>query len=178
MPSPKSIEEVNQMQYEQFMHYLGNIVEEAPWVTSSIWSCRPFNDAKELHHTVCTLLDEVPLIVKESVLRGHPDLAGKLAQQNQLTPESTREQAAAGLPDLTPEKGKLISEFNQKYKAKFDFPFVICARENKVESIMKGLQIRVENCRETEAMTGISEIKKICGYRIADLLSTDTDSKM
>ena len=116
------------------------------------------------------------------MLRGHPDLAGKLAQDNQLTPESTREQAAAGLTGVTLEKRQIINDLNEQYKDKFDFPFVICARENKVESILEGLRSRIQNTREAEAITGIVEIKKICWYRIVDLISADsapqTDSKM
>ena len=43
---------------------------------------------------------------------------------------------------------------------------------------MKGLHGRVENSREAEVVTGIGEIKKICGYRLADLISADAESKM
>ena len=109
--------------------------------------------------------------VKEAILRAHPDLAGKLAQDNNLTPESTREQAAAGLSDIPRDKQDAIGELNARYKDKFDFPFVICARENKIESILKGLTSRLENGREQEVLIGTGEIKKICWYRIIELIS-------
>lgn len=159
------------MKYNSFVDYLGNIVEESRWVASSIWSCTPFTSDKHLHETVCQLLDDVPLIVKEAILRAHPDLAGKLAQDNNLTPESTREQAAAGLSDIPQDKQDAIGELNARYKDKFDFPFVICARENKIESILKGLTSRLDNGREQEVLTGTGEIKKICWYRIIELIS-------
>jgi 2-oxo-4-hydroxy-4-carboxy--5-ureidoimidazoline (OHCU) decarboxylase len=42
---------------------------------------------------------------------------------------------------------------NQQYKQKFGFPFVICARENKKEAILSGLERRLNNSKETEAIT-------------------------
>ena len=42
------------------------------------------------------------------VLNAHPDLAGKLAQAKRLTPESTREQASAGLDALTDAERELL----------------------------------------------------------------------
>lgn len=56
----------------------------------------------------------------------HPDLAGRMAQQGVLTSESADEQRSAGLTDLT-EELQQVTERNQRYRAKFGFPFW-CAR--------------------------------------------------
>lgn len=56
-----------------------------------------------------------------------------------------------------------------RYKAKFKFPFVICARENKVDAILKGLNVRLNNSREEELIIGVNEVKKICKLRIEDI---------
>lgn len=60
-----------------------------------------------------------------------------------------------------------------RYKAKFGFPFIICARENKVASIMEGLQSRYNNTLAQEILTAVGEIKKICRLRILDLVKDD-----
>jgi 2-oxo-4-hydroxy-4-carboxy-5-ureidoimidazoline decarboxylase len=69
-----------------------------------------------------------------------------------------------------------MNHLNQQYKQKFGFPFVICARENKKEAILSGLERRQNNSKETEAITGVEEVKKICRLRILDIV--DSASKL
>ena len=79
-----------------------------------------------------------PNSVQEGILRVYPDLSGKIAQAGQLTSESSLEQSAADLNTLTPDEKFKMASANLKYKNKFGFPFVICARMNKKEAIFKG----------------------------------------
>ena len=60
-----------------------------------------------------------------------------------------------------------------RYKEKFQFPFVICARENKMKTILSAIEIRVKNSREVEINLGIEEVKKICRIRVSDLVWSD-----
>jgi 2-oxo-4-hydroxy-4-carboxy-5-ureidoimidazoline decarboxylase len=69
-----------------------------------------------------------------------------------------------------------MNHLNQQYKQKFGFPFVICARENKKEAILSGLERRLNNSKETEAITGVEEVKKICRLRILGIV--DSASKL
>ena len=62
------------------------------------------------------------------VLNAHPDLAGKLAAAKRLTPESTQEQASAGLDALTDEERELFSKLNAAYVTTFGFPFIIAVQ--------------------------------------------------
>ena len=48
------------------------------------------------------------------MLRIHPDLAGRVAQQGALTSESTEEQTSAGLTELTEEELQLMTDRNQR----------------------------------------------------------------
>lgn len=57
-----------------------------------------------------------------------------------------------------------------RYKNKFGFPFIICARENKIQSIIEGLKTRLNNTRDQEIEIGINEVKKICKLRILDIV--------
>ena len=114
------------------------------------------------------------LLGKEGILRLHPDLAGRLAQVGQLTSESTQEQASAGLTTMTEDERQRMNNLNRRYKDKFGFPFVICARENKKDAILRGLQERLENSAQTEAVTGANEVKKICRLRILDIVCPDS----
>jgi 2-oxo-4-hydroxy-4-carboxy-5-ureidoimidazoline decarboxylase len=51
---------------------------------------------------------------KEVVLKLHPDLAGRLADEGKLTKDSLREQQNAGLHKLTPEEKTQINELNAR----------------------------------------------------------------
>lgn len=50
------------------------------------------------------------------VLTLHPDLAGRLAAQDELTRESKDEQHSAGLNDLTIEQKTIIDEYNERFE--------------------------------------------------------------
>ncbi|KAG7204950.1 hypothetical protein KM043_005338 [Ampulex compressa] len=118
-------------------------------------------------------LDNLNSTEKEAILIRHPDLAGKLADDGLLTLESRHEQKSAGLESMTKEEKQMLRTCNDLYKEKFKFPFVICARENKVQTILMAIQNRLQNTRETELLYGIQEVKKICNIRIDDLVWCD-----
>lgn len=110
-------------------------------------------------------------VVKEGVLRCHPDLAGRLAQTQSLSRESTGEQQAAGLLDLSSEERVILGRMNEDYKFKFGFPFIICVRQNKKEAIFRGIEQRLNNSREEELATALEEVKKIGTLRINDIIN-------
>ncbi|XP_076048060.1 2-oxo-4-hydroxy-4-carboxy-5-ureidoimidazoline decarboxylase-like [Oratosquilla oratoria] len=173
-----TIEEVNRMDYEAFVQTFGNVVEHGTIISAAIWKFRPFDNVKHLHDTICDFIALLPTSGKEGILRCHPDLAGRLAQMNKLTEESTTEQKSAGLDQLSKEELDFLNAANSKYRSKFNFPFVICARENKKTAIFEGLRSRVSNSPEIELQRGIEEVKKICYYRLLDLIQMGVDPKL
>ena len=125
----------------------------------------------------CIKLEIVFLIVKEGILRVHPDLAGRIAEAGQLTLESTKEQSQAQLNTMTKEEKKIMIELNARYKEKFGFPFVICARLNKKEAIFKGLEERYNHDLKRELETGIDQVMRICEFRVKDIVMS-SNSKL
>jgi OHCU decarboxylase len=91
----------------------------------------------------------------------------------QLTRESTREQASAGLNKLSAEEIALFQKSNADYQAKFGFPFVLCARLNKKDAILRGFETRLKNSREQEIRAALAEIFKIAELRLRDLILLD-----
>ena len=61
---------------------------------------------------------------------------------------------------MTCEEKDKMKTLNQKYKDKFGFPFVICARLNKKEAILKGLELRCYNSLQV-SMTSVVEHSEI-----------------
>ncbi|XP_063636000.1 2-oxo-4-hydroxy-4-carboxy-5-ureidoimidazoline decarboxylase-like [Cydia splendana] len=173
MSSLITVSEVNNISEDQFEWMFGNVIELCTEAAAIVKTKRPFTSVDELCEAFASYLDEITENEKLMVLKLHPDLAGQLAARGELTRESTAEQRAAGLDRLSAEQVSLIGYRNEKYKAKFGFPFIICARENKVDSIIEGLQQRYNNTRAQEIQTGINEVKKICKLRILDIVKQE-----
>ena len=109
------------------------------------------------------------LLAKKGILRGFPDV-GKITEKVQLSKESTKEQSTAKLTDMSQSQKILLRDLNHRYKEKFSFPFVICARLNKIGSIIKGLEDRYANDVHQEVENGIQQVLKICDLRIKDVV--------
>lgn len=165
-----TIAEINALDQEGFVAMLGSLFEGPPWIVHDAWHYRPFTDAAELHQILCALMYQAPIEQQIALLRAHPDLVGRAALAGTLSPASTGEQAAAGLNHLSPEEIASFQHYNTEYRAKFDFPFVICARENKKESILQGFATRIHNKQEQEISTALDEVAKICYFRLQDIL--------
>jgi OHCU decarboxylase len=73
------------------------------------------------------------------------------------------------LDRLTPDEVQRFQNYNAEYQARFGFPFVICARLNKKEAILKGFETRLKNSREQELRTALEEIYKIAYLRLQDI---------
>lgn len=115
---------------------------------------------------------------KEGILRCHPDLAGRDLQSGTLTRESREEQARAGLDTLTSVEVSRMARLNEEYKKRFGFPFVICARMNDKETILRQLSERLGNGLEVERARGVEEVKKICRLRLRGLVRNDANNKL
>jgi OHCU decarboxylase len=117
------------------------------------------------------VVDEAPEERKIALIAGHPDLAGRVAREGRLTTASRGEQAAAGLHRLTPDELARFDRANGAYRARFGFPFVICAREHDQASILAALERRSGNGREDEIAAALGEIAKIARLRLEDAVS-------
>jgi 2-oxo-4-hydroxy-4-carboxy-5-ureidoimidazoline decarboxylase len=164
------MEQVNSLDQEQFAGKLGFLFEGSPWIAARAWHARPFTGLDDLHHALCQAMYGATREQQVALIRAHPDLVGKAALSGSLTPESSREQAAAGLDALTPQEIATFGRLNEEYKARFGFPFVVCARENKKESILAGFASRMNNSRDEEIDTALREVSKIAYLRLLDVM--------
>lgn len=169
MPSLANLDKADRA---AFTAALGHLFEHSPWVAEETWAKRPFASAEVLHAALCATMRAAPADRQMALIRAHPDLAGRLARQKQLTAESTREQASAGLDQLTDAELAEFTRNNDTYKAKFGFPFIICARLNAKASILAAMAARLPNPPAVEFTTALAEIEKIAWLRLKDLLDT------
>jgi 2-oxo-4-hydroxy-4-carboxy-5-ureidoimidazoline decarboxylase len=165
-----TLSQLNEIARDEFVRVIGPVFEHSPWIAEVVWPKRPFLDLMELHAEMCDTVKAASEEKQLALIRAHPDLVGRLALAGQLTKESTNEQASAGLDRLSPEEIGLFNSQNATYKEKFGFPFIICARLNKKEAILKGFEARLKNSREQEIKTALEEIFKIAELRLRDLI--------
>jgi OHCU decarboxylase len=165
------LSQLNIMDRGGFVAVCGPMFEHSPWIAERAWNARPFSSLTHLHETMCGIVADATSDEQLTLIRAHPDLVGRLAREGKLTQQSTAEQSAAGLDALQPDEIAAFERYNQAYRDKFGFPFVICARENKKTAILAAFPIRLQHARETEIATALSEIYKIAKLRLNDAAS-------
>ena len=174
-PAPRhvtSLAELNAASRADFTAALGHLFEHSRWVAEETWPKRPFRDAEHLHGELCATMRAASPQRQLALICAHPDLAGRLALAGKLTAESAREQAGANLDKMNADELAALRKSTQMYRKKFGFPFIICARLNARDAILRALQARVKNSREAEFTTALTEIEKIARLRLGDCLST------
>jgi 2-oxo-4-hydroxy-4-carboxy-5-ureidoimidazoline decarboxylase len=162
-----NLAQLNRLPREEFVRLLGPMFEHSPWVAAQTWPQAPFSDRAQLFAALCRCVQTASVEQQLALIRAHPDLVERAA----LTTASQSEQASAGLGELSAEEVALFQKYNRAYRERFDFPFVICARLNKKEAILRAFPERLQNSREKEIETALEEIYKIADLRLRDLIS-------
>jgi len=149
----------------------GGAFEESPWIAGAAWEARPFGSLAGLHAAMVDAVEQAPRDARLALIRAHPELAGKAAVAGELTPESAREQATAGLDRLTPAQYERITGLTAAYRERFGFPFVVCAREHTADSIIADAERRLDAEPAAEERTALDEIAKIARLRLAEIVA-------
>lgn len=161
-----NVGELNALPRAGFCRVLDGVFEHSPWVVARTADKRPFADASELlaalRETVMKATDEEKL----SLLRSHPDLVGAAS----LTKESRQEQAMAGLIDVGADERLLFQQYNARYRERFGFPFIICARQNKKDAILEAFPRRLAHSHAEELETALREVFEIAKLRLQDVV--------
>lgn len=174
MTKPRySLHDINAFDREQFVSTLGFLFESSPWVAERAYDARPFASENDLHQALCLVMFAADGDHQLALIKAHPDLAGKAAIAGDLTPESTREQASAGLDRLSPAEFARFTQLNSAYRTTFGFPFIICVREHSRHSILSNFEMRLQHSRDQEIGTALDEIAKIARLRLLDVMATD-----
>jgi OHCU decarboxylase len=159
---------------DAFVARFGGVFEDSPWIAAAAWRsapAHPFASVAELHAAMVAVVDAAPRERRLALIRAHPELAGKAAIAGELTPESTREQVAAGLDRLTPQQHADVLALTAAYRERFSFPFVVCAREHTADSIIAAAKARLAHDAGAEEATALAEIAKIAALRLDDLVA-------
>ncbi|WP_435100390.1 2-oxo-4-hydroxy-4-carboxy-5-ureidoimidazoline decarboxylase [Arhodomonas sp. AD133] len=162
-PRPSTLDE------EQFVATYGDVYEHSPWVAREAYrrglDARA-DEAGALAEAMGRVLAEADAASQLEVIRAHPDLAGKAAVSGELTDDSTKEQAGAGLDQCTPEEFERFQRLNEAYWQKFDMPFVMAVKGFDRHQILDAFERRVDNDPAEERRTAIEQINRIARLRL------------
>lgn len=167
------LRELNARDRAGFLAVCGPLFEGSPWIAARTWERRPFPTREELLRSLLATVERATESERVGLIAAHPDLVGRLAREGRLTAESAAEQRTAGLESLSPEEVALFERYNQIYRDRFGFPFVICARENRKEAILSAFPERLEHSRGQEIATALAEIAKIARLRLLDAVAEE-----
>ena len=156
-----------------FVDRFGGVFEHSPWVAEAAFDAGlddACDTATGLHELMSRAMMAGDDVKKLALIMAHPDLAGRLARAGRLTAESTKEQASAGLDQLTDEERARFTELNDAYKARFGFPFIMAVKGRSKGEIMAAFERRIAHDRDQEFATALTEISRIALLRLGDML--------
>ncbi|MEO1323388.1 MAG: 2-oxo-4-hydroxy-4-carboxy-5-ureidoimidazoline decarboxylase [Pseudomonadota bacterium] len=166
-----TIDEINALEQAEFIDLFGSIYEHSPWVAEAAVMARPFLDAAQLVSKMDTIVNAATNDQKLTLLRAHPELAGKAAIDGTLTNASKEEQASAGLNRMLPSEFDALTSMNAAYNERFGFPFIICVKLTDKAGILEALRARLDNSRDVEFHTALGEVAKIAQLRLEGMMS-------
>lgn len=155
------------MDSHDFIARYGAIYEHSPWVAERVAIfVADIVDKDRLADLMADCVDNADTEQQLTLIRAHPDLAGKLQVAGELTDDSTEEQASAGLDQCSKIEYERFQALNDAYKEKFGFPFVMAVRKSNRAEILEAFGARLQNDYDAEFETALTEIHKIARLRI------------
>jgi 2-oxo-4-hydroxy-4-carboxy-5-ureidoimidazoline decarboxylase len=167
---PVKLADVNAMSRAAFVAALGGIFEHSPWVAEHAYDARPFASLGALHDAMTRAVGSAPETMQLALIRAHPELAGKAAVRGELTAESAKEQAGAGLDGCTAEEFARLHALNAAYNAKFGFPFILAVKGYDRAVILREFARRVERDGNVELDEALAQIARIARLRLDALI--------
>ncbi len=123
-----TLDQINAAAADDFVALLAGTYEHSPWIAQRAAADRPFASLAQLKLALTQAVRNAGREAQLTLIRAHPELAGKAMVSKTLTTESTDEQSKAGLTDCTPAEFARIQQLNTEYNAQFGFPFILAVR--------------------------------------------------
>lgn len=158
---------------EQAQAWLQGLYEHSPWIVQRALSQRPFATLAALKHACCTVVSCASRQEQLSLIRAHPELAGKAMVAQSLTAESTNEQSQAGLTHCTSDEFEKLQQLNRDYNTRFGWPFILAVRGPRGtglsrQQIIAHFERRLAGHPDHELQECLRQIHRIAEIRLAD----------
>ena len=160
------------MDLDNFLEIFGGVYEHSEWVAQHAYETgleNKHNSVEGLSFIMKNVVDSSPREQKLNLLRAHPDLAGKLSINKNLTLESALEQDSANLNNCNEEEFLEFKKLNYAYKKKFNFPFIFAVRGYNRTVILEIFNERINNSLEAEFVEAIRQVHRIALLRLKNI---------
>jgi 2-oxo-4-hydroxy-4-carboxy-5-ureidoimidazoline decarboxylase len=165
---PIPLARINDMSAADFVAHFGDVAEHSPWVAENAAAARPFLSRDGMIAAFVSAVEDAGQARQRALLAAHPDLAGRAAVAGDLTPDSRREQAGAGLDRLTPDEFARFTAMNESYRARNGIPFIFAVRGATKHDILAGFEARRDNPPDAEFRTALEQVARIIRFRLED----------
>jgi 2-oxo-4-hydroxy-4-carboxy-5-ureidoimidazoline decarboxylase len=162
-----TLDTLNAMNLSDFEKELGSIFEQSPWVALGSYAHRPFGSVPQLYEVMTGVVEKANKDTRLELIRAHPDLGSRA----KMAEASVKEQAGAGLDQLSAEDYKRITALNKTYTEKFSFPFIFAVKGKTKDDVFASLEKRINNKPDKEFKTALEQIYKIARFRLQEKLA-------
>jgi 2-oxo-4-hydroxy-4-carboxy-5-ureidoimidazoline decarboxylase len=161
-----TLAELNARECDAFVETLGWIFEDSPWVAARTWARRPFASRDALHQAMIDVVQQASEAEQLALLRAHPDLGTRA----RISDASTGEQRRAGLDHLDADEYERLQRLNDEYRRRFGFPFLFAVKGSTKADVLTALEARVGRSKDEELKEALSQVYRIAGFRLEDIL--------
>jgi 2-oxo-4-hydroxy-4-carboxy-5-ureidoimidazoline decarboxylase len=165
---PVTLAEINGLSKADFVARFGDIAEHSPWVAEIAEKARPYRNRPSMITAFQSAVEAASPQAQRDLLLAHPDLAGRAAIAGDLTADSRREQAGAGLDRLTKDEFARFTAMNAEYRRRHGIPFIFAVRGATKHDILAGFADRLDKDPETEFRTALEQVRRIIRFRLED----------
>lgn len=153
-----------------FAERFGDIFEHTPEIAEAVHRAgltARHDTVDGLHKAMHTAMMKLGRAEQLALVRAHPELAGKLALDGQLTADSTSEQGRLGFVALSQAEFDRVSGINRRYREKHGFPVIVAlALHQTRDTVIAEMERRIGNDTEAEIATALDQIGHIAKGRL------------
>jgi 2-oxo-4-hydroxy-4-carboxy-5-ureidoimidazoline decarboxylase len=161
-----TISQLNALTLNDFVEHVGWVFELSTWVARRSYKHRPFTSLDDLHSRMTGEVAVASTPEKMALLRAHPDLGTRA----RISDSSAKEQAGAGLDQLTPVEFARLHQLNETYKQKFGFPFLFAVKGSTKLRVMQALETRLQSTPDEEFQEALRQVYRIARFRLEDII--------
>jgi 2-oxo-4-hydroxy-4-carboxy--5-ureidoimidazoline (OHCU) decarboxylase len=166
VPELIRIDRLAQLGPEEMIAAIRPLFEESPWLAGRI-AGRSFSGWDNLIDVSEALLREANDAEKAEVLRSHPRLGARQEELRRRSEASWREQGAGRDPGVN-VLGEL-SAANDRYEARFGFPFVDWVAGRTLEEMIPVIESRLTSNPSSELSRGCQALINIARDRLGKI---------
>jgi N-carbamoyl-L-amino-acid hydrolase len=170
---PLTLQQLNAATPQEALTLLDGLYEHSPWIAQQALQLRPFQSLAQLKYRLTEVVSHASREQQLSLIRAHPELAGKAMVSQSLTAESTHEQSKAGLTNCSAAEFAQLQQLNHDYNAKFGWPFILAVRGPRGTGLSRAEIIatfarRLQGHPDFELQECLRNIHRIAEIRLND----------